>query len=66
MTMEDFCKDCGEQSEIYCDANSDDIFWYRECGQVLQAWIKQKITPQYSTVGSLCTWHTFSGNTFFS
>lgn len=39
------------------DDNDNEISkWDRECGQGLQAWIEQEITPERFTIGSLGTW----------
>lgn len=38
------------------DNDNDNSKWDRECGQVLQAWIEQEITPERFTIGSLGTW----------
>lgn len=61
MTIKDLCDDCVGRDEIPIydsyDDNDDDISkWDRECGQVLQAWIEQEITPERFTIGSLGTW----------
>ena len=58
MTIEELYTDCIEQSEISSDDNYDDAIskWDRKCGGVLQAWVKQKITPERFTVDSLQTW----------
>ena len=58
MTMEELYTDCIEQSGISSDVSYDDAISVldRKCGQVLQSWVKQKITPGRFTVDSLQTW----------
>ena len=58
MTMEELYTDCIEQRGISSDDSYDDAIskWDRKCGGVLQAWVKQKITPERFTVDSLQTW----------
>lgn len=70
MTIKDLCEDCVEQNVIPIDDSYDDDDdddddignWDRECGQVLQAWIEQKITPECLTIGSLGTWQDVCWN----
>lgn len=53
MAIKDFCKDCINQSGITKDDDGEKIrYSCRECGPVLQEWIRQKIAPDYFTVGN--------------
>ena len=66
MAIDDFWEDCVEQNMIHIDDSDDDNIDNsrrdRECGQVLQAWIEQKITPECFTIGSLETWQDIYWN----
>ncbi|MCJ1347234.1 hypothetical protein MMC31_005456, partial [Peltigera leucophlebia] len=53
MAIKDFCEDCINQSGITKDDDGEKIrYSFRECGPVLQEWIRQKIAPDYFTVGN--------------
>lgn len=67
MAITDLWEDCAEQNRMQIDdTDNDDSInisrWDRKCGQFLQAWIEQKITPECFTIGSLETWQDIYWN----